>query len=88
MISERIEFWVLLTVSCALSITPIYPSILLWWLCVSLIWYNRFGPSWYRHNLESDESHFFIFDVIVCLPLIVCMLLAIAIEQLRKVIRG
>jgi len=67
----------------AASLIPIYPPIQLAWLCVSLIWFHRHGPSWYLHDLDTDEDHIFIIDLVICLPLVAVMMIAVLLENIK-----
>jgi len=78
---ENISFWCLLVLSTAASLIPVYPPIPLTWICASLIWHHRYGPSWYIHNLDTDEDHIFILDLLICLPLAAVMMVAVLIED-------
>jgi hypothetical protein len=82
--NENFSFWFLLVLCTAASWIPVYPPIPLVWLCASLIWYQRYGPSWYTHDLNTDEDHFYIFDLIICLPLVLTMAFSIIVENIWR----
>jgi hypothetical protein len=81
---ENINFWSLLGLCAAASLMPVYPPIPLVWLCVALIWYHRYGPSWYLHNMDTDEDHVYIIDLVICLPLVAVMMIAVLLENIRR----
>lgn len=60
---------------------PVHPPIPLIWLCVALIWFHRYGPSWYIHDLDTDEDQIFIIDLVICLPLVAVMMLSVLLEN-------
>ncbi len=82
--SENIGFWTLLMMCALASVIPMYPPIPLAWLSTALIWHHRYGPSWYSHDLKTDEDHFFIFDLLICLPLVVAIMSAMIIENIWR----
>lgn len=81
--SEKLTFWLLYAMCLSVSFIPVYPPIPLVWLCASMIWYHRYGPSWYVHDQNTDEDHIYIFDLIVCLPLATVMMTSVFIESIQ-----
>jgi hypothetical protein len=78
MSSEAVEYWSLFVVTSIYSIVPMYPSWLLLWVTIGLIWDRRYGPSWCQYNRKTRTYKFLILDFLVCFPFaLVCMLAVI-----------